>query len=118
MTSSGVPYGGYDFNSKDNQCHSGSGDIENYGDANQVRNCRLSGMPDLNQGSDYVRGKIREYLNHLISLGVAGLRLVLSQYFVGTLLDDSEFLCGFGKLLSATYPNDSALIRFKIVWSM
>jgi len=80
MSFPGVPFGSNDFNSKGNQCHSGSGDIENYGDANQVRNCRLSGMPDLNQGTDYVRGKIREYLNHLISLGVAGLRIDAAKH--------------------------------------
>ena len=35
----GVPYSNLDFN--DANCHSKSGDIENYGDANQVRNCKL-----------------------------------------------------------------------------
>jgi len=80
MSFPGVPFGSNDFNSRGNQCHSGSGDIENYNDANQVRNCRLSGMPDLNQGSDYVRGKIKEYLNHLISMGVAGLRIDAAKH--------------------------------------
>lgn len=36
-----VPYGGGDFHP---QC-----DINNYNDANQVRNCWLSGLPDLDQ---------------------------------------------------------------------
>lgn len=43
-------------------------------DANQVRNCMLVGLKDLNQGSEYVRGKIVELLNRLISYGVAGFR--------------------------------------------
>lgn len=50
------------------------GSINNYNDANQVRNCWLLGMPDLKLGSEYVRGKVLEYLNDLISLGVAGFR--------------------------------------------
>ncbi|XP_037083338.1 alpha-amylase 4N-like [Pollicipes pollicipes] len=74
----GVPYGHNDFN--DNNCHSPDGNIDNYQDANQVRNCRLSGLRDLNQGTDYVRGKIREYLNHLLSLGVAGFRMDAAKH--------------------------------------
>ncbi|XP_018017055.1 alpha-amylase 1 isoform X2 [Hyalella azteca] len=69
----GVPYSGFDFN--DGNCNSGSGSIESYQDANQVRNCKLSGMNDLNQGSEYVRGMIMGYLNHLIDIGVAGFRV-------------------------------------------
>lgn len=40
----------------------------------QVRNCELSGLKDLNQGSEYVRRMIVDYMNHLIDLGVAGFR--------------------------------------------
>jgi alpha-amylase len=72
-------YSGNDFNGQ-GQCKTGSGSIENYNDANQVRNCRLSGMPDLNQGSDYVRGKIKGFLNHLSSLGVAGFRFDAAKH--------------------------------------
>uniref|UniRef100_A0A0M3IH18 Aamy domain-containing protein n=1 Tax=Ascaris lumbricoides TaxID=6252 RepID=A0A0M3IH18_ASCLU len=39
-----------------------------------VRNCRLVSLIDLNQGSEYVRSKIIEYLNALIDIGVAGFR--------------------------------------------
>lgn len=92
----GVPYSNYDFNGKD-KCSTASGNIENYGvrlwqysiwnnhdsnfnnaklckDANQVRNCMLVGLRDLNQGTEYVRGKIRDLMNRLISYGVAGFR--------------------------------------------
>ena len=74
----GVPYGRNDFN--DNNCHSGDGNIDNYQDAEQVRNCRLSGLRDLNQGTSYVRGKIQEYFNHLLSLGVAGFRVDAAKH--------------------------------------
>ena len=69
----GVPYGRNDFN--DDKCYTSSGNIENYGDANQVRNCRLVNLVDLDQGSDYVRGKIGGYLGDLVGLGVAGFRV-------------------------------------------
>jgi len=68
-----VPYGPNDFNGRD-KCPTSSGTIENYGDANQVRNCMLVGMKDLNQGSEYVRGKMIELLNRMIGYGVAGFR--------------------------------------------
>jgi alpha-amylase len=62
-----VPYGPNDFNP--------SCSINNYNDPNQVRNCWLVGLPDLRLGSEYVRGKVVDYLNDLISLGVAGFRI-------------------------------------------
>ena len=40
----------------------------------KVRECRLDGLLDLNQGSSYVSGQIVNYLNHLIDIGVAGFR--------------------------------------------
>ncbi|NP_001079910.1 amylase, alpha 2B (pancreatic) S homeolog precursor [Xenopus laevis] len=73
-----VPYSGLDFN--DGKCRTGSGEIENYGDANQVRNCRLVGLLDLAMEKDYVRGKIAEYMNNLINIGVAGFRLDAAKH--------------------------------------
>ncbi|XP_069163465.1 alpha-amylase 1-like [Procambarus clarkii] len=74
----GVPYSGFDFN--DANCNSSNGGIESYADAKQVRNCKLLGMNDLNQGSAYVRGKIRDFLNSLLSYGVAGFRIDASKH--------------------------------------
>lgn len=62
-----VPYSALDFNTN---CG-----INDYQNIIEVRNCGLSGLPDLNQGVEWVRLKITEYLNHLISLGVAGFRV-------------------------------------------
>jgi alpha-amylase len=73
-----VPYGPNDFN--DRNCRTGSGDIENYNDVNQVRNCKLVGLPDLATGSEYVRNKIAEFLNRLIDLGVAGFRIDAAKH--------------------------------------
>uniref|UniRef100_A0A671S0V8 Alpha-amylase n=1 Tax=Sinocyclocheilus anshuiensis TaxID=1608454 RepID=A0A671S0V8_9TELE len=68
-----VPYSNLDFN--DGKCNTGSGNIENYQDINQVRNCRLVGLLDLALEKDYVRGKVADYMNKLIDMGVAGFRV-------------------------------------------
>lgn len=67
-----------DFNDKN--CQSPSGGIENYNDTNQVRNCNLLGLPDLDTGSEYVREKIANYMNKLIDYGVAGFRIDASKH--------------------------------------
>lgn len=68
-----VPFSANDFNDK--KCRTSSGNIENYGDANQVRDCKLVGLPDLATGDEYVRNKIAEFMNRLIDIGVAGFRI-------------------------------------------
>uniref|UniRef100_A0A672K0N3 alpha-amylase n=1 Tax=Sinocyclocheilus grahami TaxID=75366 RepID=A0A672K0N3_SINGR len=68
-----VPYSNLDFN--DGKCNTGSGNIENYQDINQVRNCRLVGLLDLALEKDYVRGKVASFMNKLIDMGVAGFRV-------------------------------------------
>jgi len=63
----GVPYGPPDFHP---QCNI------DYNSADSVRNCWIGGgLPDLRVETDYVRQKIADYLNDLISIGVAGFRL-------------------------------------------
>lgn len=74
----GVPYGPNDFN--DARCKTSSGNIENYNDIYQVRNCKLVGLPDLSTDSEYVRNKIADYLNYLIDIGVAGFRIDATKH--------------------------------------
>jgi len=78
-TYSGVPWSAGDFNGRDN-CHSGNGEIQNYGDVQQVRNCRLVGLPDLRLSKNSVRRRVAEYFNDLISLGVAGIRIDAAKH--------------------------------------
>jgi len=73
-----VPFGGSDFN--DNKCRSSSGNIENYNDVNQVRDCKLVGLPDLATGNEYVRNKLAEFMNNLIDIGVAGFRIDATKH--------------------------------------
>lgn len=62
-----VPYQAEDFNEF---CF-----IKNYSNAFEVRNCRLVGLPDLNQAKDNVRDKIVAFMNELIDYGIAGFRI-------------------------------------------
>ncbi|KAG8170803.1 hypothetical protein JTE90_000791, partial [Oedothorax gibbosus] len=75
----GVPYEAHHFNSR-GKCPTGSGDVEDYNNKEQVRNCRLSGLLDLDLGQDYVRTKIAEYFNRLLEMGVAGFRIDAAKH--------------------------------------
>ncbi|XP_059224390.1 alpha-amylase A-like [Stomoxys calcitrans] len=67
-----VPYSSLDFHST---CS-----INNYNDVNQVRNCELVGLKDLDQGKSYVQDRIVDFMNKLISLGVAGFRVDAAKH--------------------------------------
>ncbi|KAK5645222.1 hypothetical protein RI129_006522 [Pyrocoelia pectoralis] len=54
--------------------------INDYNNEENVRNCELEKLKDLNHESNYVREKINEFLNHLISLGVAGFRVDAAKH--------------------------------------
>nr|AEI58894.1 amylase [Pteria penguin] len=75
----GVPFSSWDFNSF-SECHSGDGNIHNYNDPNEVRNCRLVSLVDLRMSKDYVRDKVAGYLNHMIDIGVAGFRVDAAKH--------------------------------------
>ncbi|ROJ19174.1 Pancreatic alpha-amylase [Anabarilius grahami] len=68
-----VPYSSWDFN--DDKCKTANEEIESYNDIFQVRDCRLVSLLDLALEKDYVRGKVAEYMNKLIDIGVAGFRV-------------------------------------------
>jgi len=70
---SGVPYSNLDF-------HQPYCEINDYGNVNEVRNCYLVTLNDLDGGKDYVRGKIADYFNELIGMGVSGFRVDASKH--------------------------------------
>jgi alpha-amylase len=76
----------------------GNDDIANYGDRFEVQTCELVNLADLNTGSDYVRGKIGGYINDLLSLGVAGLRLDASKH-----MDTNDIKGILGKVSGSPY---------------
>ncbi|KAL1661454.1 glycoside hydrolase superfamily [Schizophyllum commune] len=55
-------------------------DIVNYSNREEVQTCELVNLADLATDTDYVRGKLADYANDLISLGVDGLRLDASKH--------------------------------------
>ena len=54
--------------------------ISDYGNAEDVRNCYLGTLNDLDHSKEYVRGKIVEYLSDLISIGVKGFRVDAAKH--------------------------------------
>ncbi|XP_055692015.1 alpha-amylase A-like [Lutzomyia longipalpis] len=87
-----VPYGPEDFNP---HCV-----IEDYQDVDQVRNCALVSLPDLNQKSDNVKRSVIEFLDRLIDHGVAGFRADACKHMWP---EDIKFLFGSTKNLSPEF---------------
>ncbi|MCM5678390.1 alpha amylase C-terminal domain-containing protein [Schlegelella sp. S2-27] len=87
-------YGSQDF-------HQPVCSITNYGDANNVQNCELSGLQDLNTGSSYVRAKIADYLVDLASMGVKGFRVDAAKHIspgdLGAIIDNVNSRTGANK---------------------
>ncbi|XP_011500924.1 PREDICTED: alpha-amylase-like [Ceratosolen solmsi marchali] len=54
--------------------------ITNYGDVDQVRNCSLNGLHDLDHSKDHVRDKIVEFVNRVIDHGIAGIRIDAAKH--------------------------------------
>lgn len=75
----GVPFGPYDFTTR-SDCPTASGDIHNYNNAVEVRNCRLLGMPDLGIHKQHTKSMLLGYLNRLVEIGVAGFRVDASKH--------------------------------------
>ncbi|KAK0475258.1 glycoside hydrolase family 13 protein [Armillaria novae-zelandiae] len=57
-----------------------SGDIEDYTSRAQVQTCQLEGLADLATETEYVRARLAEYANDLLSLGVDGFRLDAAKH--------------------------------------
>lgn len=58
--------------------------ISDYTNRWEVQNCRLSDLQDLRTGSEYVRSRLAQYLNDLISLGVDGFRIDAAKHIPAT----------------------------------
>ena len=75
-----VPYYPWDCNHRGSECHTSHGNIENYNNPEEVRNCRLLTLADLKLSNDTVRQKVIDYLNKLIDIGVAGFRVDAAKH--------------------------------------
>ncbi|XVV05250.1 carbohydrate-binding module family 20 domain-containing protein [Actinosynnema sp. CA-248983] len=60
--------------------HSCRSNITDYRNRDNVQNCELVGLSDLNTGSEYVRSTIAAYLNRLIAMGVDGFRVDAAKH--------------------------------------
>lgn len=54
--------------------------INNYNNINEVRNCELVGLPDLDQSNEEVRHAAVKFLNKLTGYGVAGFRFDAAKH--------------------------------------
>lgn len=61
--------------------------ISNYSDREEVQDCELLGLPDLDQGSPKVQATLLAYLNDLLSLGVKGFRFDAAKHMDATELE-------------------------------
>ncbi|KAF5364605.1 hypothetical protein D9758_005615 [Tetrapyrgos nigripes] len=55
-------------------------EIVNYNSREEVQTCELDNLADLATDTDYVRGRLAEYANDLLSLGVDGFRLDAAKH--------------------------------------
>jgi len=69
-------YQGQDFH----YCGTPGNDIQLWDNAWQVQNCELSNLADLATETDYVRGKLADHANEVLSLGIDGLRLDAAKH--------------------------------------
>ncbi|MFE0629931.1 carbohydrate-binding module family 20 domain-containing protein [Streptomyces sp. NPDC058864] len=74
-------YPGYYQNQDFHSCRT---NITDYTNRDNVQNCELVGLSDLNTGSDYVRSTIAAYLNNLIALGVDGFRIDAAKHMAAS----------------------------------
>lgn len=61
--------------------------ISNYGDANNVWDCGLYGMPDLHTGLSYPQDYAANYLKKLVAMGVDGFRIDAAKHIRPSELD-------------------------------
>ena len=62
------------------ECPTHDGNIHDYENPTEVRNCRLVTLADLKLVDEYVRSKVAGYLNKLIDIGVAGFRVDAAKH--------------------------------------
>lgn len=74
----------YSYNDFHHCGRNGNDDIVNFLDRYELQNCELVDLADLATESEYVRGKIAEYLNHLLDLGVKGFRVDAAKHIPAT----------------------------------
>ncbi|XP_022108600.1 alpha-amylase-like [Acanthaster planci] len=109
----GVPYTSSHFGSPNGECRSDSGNVEDFTDISQIRNCRLEGLPDLDASHDDVKSRITAYMNRLIDMGVAGFRVDAAKFIWPH--DLGEILAKLKNLNETFFPRGSRPFIFQEV---
>lgn len=73
-------FGARGFSLAKGDFHACTASISDYTNADNVQQCRLSGMFDLDSSSDYVQDTQADYLAKLYSIGVAGFRIDAAKH--------------------------------------
>lgn len=75
-------------------------EISDWNNKEEVQNCQLLGLADLDTGSSHVREQLVRYLNGLVALGVAGFRVDASKHVpqedIGAIFGRLDDVPGFG----------------------
>lgn len=75
-------------------------EITDWNDKEEVQNCQLTGLADLDTGSPHVREQIVRYLNGLVDMGVAGFRVDAAKHVpeadMGAIVERLNDVPGFG----------------------
>ncbi|TFK51273.1 glycoside hydrolase [Heliocybe sulcata] len=84
-------------------CGTPGDDISNYDNRTEVQTCELENLADLNTESEYVRSRLAEYGNDLLSLGVDGFRLDAAKHIaIDSLTNITSRLTGSPYITSET----------------
>ena len=74
--------------------------IQDWNDKEEVQNCQLLDLADLDTGSEHVRAQIVRYLNGLVAMGVGGFRVDASKHVpeedMGAIIGALDEVPGFG----------------------
>lgn len=84
--SSSLTYPYFSSNDFHADCDIASSDYNSASTRNNVTNCRLNDMPDLDTESSYVQGQVETYLRTLLNMGVDGFRIDAAKHIASSSL--------------------------------
>ena len=87
-------YADWTYDDFHHNCQDNYGDIGDYGDEWQVRNCELGNLADLKTEDLRVQIKLASYLRKLLDIGVAGFRIDAAKHMYPS---DIQKIIGFAR---------------------
>jgi hypothetical protein len=99
--------------------------VDDYNNRLEVQTCQLDNLADLDTGSEYVRSRLAEYANDLLSLGIDGFRLdaskniaasdianITSRFSSSNIFITQEVIAG-GVVQPTEYVNTGNVLEFR-----